>query len=158
MILSQIDLLRPVATLVRLHHEQPNGRGFPDGLSKEQIPLGALVVSAASHYDNMVHQQKLDFESIINKIQQLRGYQLTPDLVDLLLDINLANKEAEAKKTFKETDIEDLKPGMVLASDIYMKTGAFVMSANARIDDEAIGKLKRYYELGNISRNVFIKK
>lgn len=158
MILSQIDLLRPVATLVRLHHEQPNGRGFPDGLSKEQIPLGALVVSAASHYDNMVHQQKLDFESIINKIQQLRGYQLTSDLVDLLLDVNLENKEAEAKRTFKETDIEDLKPGMVLASDIYMKTGAFVMSANTRIDDEAIGKLKRYHELGNISRNVFINK
>jgi putative two-component system response regulator len=158
MILNQIDLLRPVATLVRLHHEQPNGRGFPDGLSKEQIPLAAMVVSAASHYDHMVHQQKLDFDAITNKLQQLRGYQLPTDLVDLLLDVNLANLEAESKRTFKETDIEDLKPGMVLASDIHMKTGAFVMSANTRIDDEAIGKLKRYYELGNISRNVFINK
>jgi putative two-component system response regulator len=78
--------------------------------------------------------------------------------VDLLLDVNLANMEAESKRTFKETDIEDLKPGMVLASDIHMKTGAFVMSANTRIDDEGIGKLKRYYELGNISRNIFINK
>ncbi len=158
LILNQIDLLRPVATLVRLHHEQPNGRGFPDGLSKEQIPLGALVVSAASHYDNMAHRQKLKFEDISNKIQQLRGYQLPSGLVDLLLDINLENTEAESKRNFKVVDIEDLKPGMVLASDVHMKTGAFVMAADTRIDDEAIGKLKRYYELGNISSNVFISK
>ncbi|MEJ2158489.1 MAG: response regulator [Desulfobacteraceae bacterium] len=158
MILNQIDLLRPVAALVRLHHEQPNGRGFPDGLSKEQIPLGALVVSAASHFDNMAHRQKLKFEDISNKIQQLRGYQLPSGLVDLLLDINLENAEAESKRNFKAVDIEDLKPGMVLASDVHMKTGAFVMAADTRIDDEAIGKLKRYYELGNISSNVFISK
>lgn len=158
LILDQIDLLRPVATLVRLHHEQPNGRGFPDGLSKEQIPLGALVVSAASIYDNMLHQQSLDFDELTHKIQQLRGYQLPSAVVDLLLDMNLENKEAESKRTFKEMDIEDLQPGMVLASDVHMKTGAFVMSANTRIDDEAIGKLKRYYELGNISSNVFINK
>jgi response regulator RpfG family c-di-GMP phosphodiesterase len=158
-ILNQIDLLRPVAALVRLHHEQPNGRGFPDGLSKEQIPMGALVVSAASIYDNMLHQQQsFDFDELTDKIQQLREYQLPSSLVDLLLDINLEKKEAESKRTFKEMDIEDLQPGMVLASDVHMKTGAFVMSANTRIDDEAIGKLKRYYELGNISSNVFINK
>ncbi len=158
MILNQIDLLKPVAALVRLHHEQPNGRGFPDGLAKEQIPLGALVVSAASQYDNLQHQQKMDFDEIAHKIQQLRGYQLPNELVDLLLEVNLKHKEDESKRTFKEIDIEALIPGMVLASDVHMKTGAFVMSANTRIDDETIGKLKRYYELGNISSNVFINK
>jgi len=158
MILNQIDLLKPVAALVRLHHEQPNGRGFPDGLSKEQIPLGALVVSAASHYDNMVHLQRLNFDEIASRIQQLRGYQLPSELVDLLLEINLKDKEAESKRTYKEMDIEELKPGMVLATDVHMKTGAFVMSANTRIDDDVIGKLKRYNELGNISSNVFINK
>ncbi len=158
MILNQIDLLKPVATLVRLHHEQPNGRGFPDALSKDQIPIGALVVSAASLYDNLVHQHKLDFDEIASKIQQLRGYQLPPELVDLLLEINLKHKEDESKRTYKEIDIEEIEPGMVLAADVHMKTGAFVMSANTRIDSEAIGKLKRYYELGNISSNVFINK
>jgi len=157
-ILNQIDLLKPVATLVRLHHEQPNGRGFPDGISNAQIPLGAQVVSAASHYDNLLHQQELGFDEIANKIQQLRGYQLTPELVDLLLEINLKQKEDESKRTYKEIDINELKPGMVLASDVHMKTGAFVMSATTRIDGEVIGKLKRYYDLGNISSNVFINK
>ncbi len=95
---------------------------------------------------------------IASKIQQLRGYQLPTELVDLLLEINLKHKEEESKRTYKEIDIEDLEPGMVLASDVHMKSGAFVMSADTRIDGEVIGKLKRYYELGTISSNVFINK
>ncbi len=158
MILNQIDLLRPVAALVRMHHEQPNGRGFPDGLSKEQIPLGALVVSAASLYDQMARQQGLDFDEIAGKVQQLRGYQLPSGLVDLLLEINLQRKTNDAKRTYTAIDLEALEPGMVLAVDVQMKTGAVVMSAKTHIDEEAIGKLKRYYELGNISCKVFINK
>lgn len=157
-ILRQVDLLRPVGTMVRLHHEQANGRGFPDGIAEAHMPLGAFVISAASIYDDMVHHRKWSFEKMTDKLQQLRGYQLPSELVDLLIEINLENMAEESKRTHRQVDIDELEPGMVLASDIHMKTGAFVMGAGTMIDDNVIEKIMRYYDLGNISDKVFINK
>lgn len=157
-ILNQVDLLRPVAAMVRLHHEQPNGRGFPDGVDKDHLPPGAMVVSAASLYDDMVHHRKIPLDQMADKIHRMRGYQLPSEFVDLLLEINLEKIAEEAKRNYQEVDMDELKPGMVLALDVYMKTGAFVMAAGTEINDDVIDKLKRYYDLGNISSKVFINK
>lgn len=158
MIINQIDLLKPVAGIIRAHHEQTNGRGFPDGTSDGNIPLGAYIVSAASIYDNMVHKRRWPFEKIAEKLQLLRGYQLPSEMVDFLLEINLENIDAESKCTHRGMDIDDLQSGMVLAADVHMKSGAFFMGADTMIDANIIEKLKRYYELGNISSKVFINK
>lgn len=158
LILNQVDLLRPVARLVRQHHEQANGRGFPDGLNERQIPVPAAIVGAASIYDHLVHHQKVPLDQIPEQLQQLRGYRFSAEIVDLLLEINLEEMQAEAKRTFVEVGIEDLRAGMVLASDIRMRTGAFVMAADTCIDAAVIEKLKRYQELGNINSGIFIKK
>jgi putative two-component system response regulator len=157
-ILSQVDLLRPVAAMVRLHHEQPNGRGFPDGVAKEHLPPGAMVVSAASLYDDMVHHRNISLDQMADKIHQLRGYQLPSELVDLLLEINLEKIAEEAKRNYQEADIDELEPGMVLSLDVHMRTGAFVMAAGTEMNDGVIDKLKRYYDLGNIGSKVFISK
>lgn len=157
-ILNQVDLLRPVAKIVRMHHEQSNGRGFPDGLQDNQIPLTALVVGAASIYDHLAHIQKIQLDQIPEHLQPYRGYRLPSDLVDLLLAINLEKMDEDAKRTFRELDIEELRDGMVLAADIRMRTGAFVMGSGTCINAALIDKLKHYHELGNISSNFFIEK
>jgi putative two-component system response regulator len=55
-IIGEIEIMKPAALLVRMHHEQYNGKGFPDGLAGDDIPLGAQLISAASIYDNMIHK------------------------------------------------------------------------------------------------------
>ena len=106
----------------------------------------------------MVHHQKIPLDQIPGHLQPYRGYQIASDLVDLLLAINLEKMDEEAKRTFREIDIEELRVGMVLAADIQMRTGAFVMGSGASIDAALIDKLRRYHELGNISSNIFIRK
>jgi response regulator RpfG family c-di-GMP phosphodiesterase len=158
MILSEVDLLMPVARLVRMHHEQLNGRGFPDGLTDEQLPAGARLVGAASIYDNLIHRSKTPYDEIPDHLLRYRGYQIDPVLVDLLLEINLTQMQAQADRTDEQIDIDQLKDGMVLSRDVRMKTGAFVMAANTMVDVSSIQKLKRYYELGNIIDKVYINK
>lgn len=158
MILNQVDLLRPVAKIVRMHHEQRNGRGFPDGLQNDQILIGAALVGAASMYDNLVHRDGIPLDNVSEHLQTCRGYQLEPELVDMLLEINLSQIQEEAQRTYREIGIDDLKAGMVLTQDIRMKTGAFVMAADTTIDAAMITKLKRCHELGSIIDKIFIKK
>jgi response regulator RpfG family c-di-GMP phosphodiesterase len=158
MILSEVDLLLPVSRLVRMHHEQINGRGFPDGLADEQLPAGARLVGAASIYDNLIYRSNIPYDEIPERLQQYRGYQIDPVLVDLLLEINLSQMQAQADKTDERIGIDGLKEGMVLSRDVRMKTGAFVMAANTIIDASSIQKIKRYHELGNIIDKVYINK
>ena len=157
-ILNQVDLLIPVARVVRSHHEQPNGRGFPDGLTGEQIPLAAQIISAASLYDDFVHLAKTSLEAMPEQLQQVRNYQIQPEMVDMLLEINLERIQQEAQCYDREIALADLSEGMTLTRDVLMKSGAFVMAANTCLDDNAIEKLKRYFDLGNISGKVFICK
>ncbi len=157
-ILSQMDLLRPVSRWVRMHHEQHNGRGFPDGLPGSQIPLPARIIAAASIYDDLVHRENIDLKSVPEQLQQYRGYQLDPEMVDVLLHANLSMMQAEDQRDDRPVLIADLQDGSVLARDILMKSGAFLMAAATRLDAGLIQKLKRYYELGNIADRVFIRK
>ena len=52
-ILSSVDFLRDVLPLVRHEHERWDGKGYPDGLADEQIPLGSRIILACDAYDAM---------------------------------------------------------------------------------------------------------
>ncbi len=157
-IIGEIEIMKPAALLVGMHHEQVNGKGFPDGLAGDDIPIGAQLISAASIYDNMVHKGKITLDDIPGKLQQIRGYLLSPQVVDLLLEINLARQHDMARQTDEERMLDDLTAGMVLAANVRMKTGAFVMAADTELDDYGIDKLNHFYTVGAITNKVLIRK
>ncbi len=157
-ILGQVDLLKPVARLVGMHHEQCNGKGFPNGITENQIPLAARIIGAASMYDDLTHRERIQYENIPELLQQYRGYQIEPSLVDILLKINLKRMQDHETQDDYYVYPEDLRAGMVLSRDVIMTTGAFVMSAGTCLDSIFIEKLKRYHESGNITDRLFIRK
>jgi HD-GYP domain-containing protein (c-di-GMP phosphodiesterase class II) len=52
-ILESLTALNPILPIVRSHHERWDGRGYPDGLAGERIPLIARVVAVADAFDAM---------------------------------------------------------------------------------------------------------
>ena len=157
-IIGEIEIMKPAALLVRMHHEQYNGKGFPDGIGGDEIPIGAQLISAASIYDNMIHKGKITLDRIGENLQRIRGYQLSPAVVELLLEINVAQQYDLARKMEEEWELNDLQPGMVIAANVRMKTGAFVMAADTELDDHSIDKLKHYHNIGAITNKVLIRK
>ena len=157
-IIGEIEIMKPAALLVRMHHEQYNGKGFPDGLAGDEIPVGAQLISAASIYDNMIHKGKIALDSIPERLQRIRGYQLSPQVVALLLEINVAQQHEQARKMAEERELDDLTAGMVIAANVRMKTGAVVMAADTELDDYNIDKLKHFKNIGAISNKVLIRK
>jgi cyclic di-GMP phosphodiesterase len=157
-ILKEVDFLHPVALLVRAHHEQYNGRGFPDGLRREEIPLIARVISAADAYDHMVYQRNLPLGAIPENLQQQRGYQLDPRLVDLLIEYNAEHMMEEAGKDFLDVALDELTEGMMLARNIRRKNGALLMPVMTELTLHGIEKLNTYRELANISKKISVFK
>ena len=157
-ILNEIEFLQPVAKLVRAHHEQFNGCGFPDGLNGKKIPLLAQIISAVSTYDNLRHKGKISLGNIPEYLQRMRGYQFEPVIVDHLLEINLQRIQEAEKKDYVEVLLDDLKEGMVLAAHIKMKSGALVMPSQTVINSNSIEKLKNYNKQAFIPDTININK
>jgi two-component system cell cycle response regulator len=77
--------LRPVGLLVRASHERWDGRGYPDGLSGEAIPLGARIVAVCDAYSAMCERRPYgDVLSAADALAELRrcsGTQFDPRVV-----------------------------------------------------------------------------
>ncbi len=157
-IIGEIEILKPAALMIRMHHEQYNGKGFPDGVSGDAIPLGAQIVSGASMYDNLINKGKIALEDAVDPLRRYSGYQLSPSIAEQLIEFNLNHQMDHARQTASEISLKDLVSGMVLAANVYMKTGAFVMAADTELNTYAIDKLKQYHGIGAILPTVLIHK
>ncbi|MDX2441560.1 MAG: response regulator [Desulfobacterales bacterium] len=157
-ILKEIEFLKPISILIRSHHEQVNGRGYPDGLKGEEIPLLSMIISGASIYDSLVKKWKVPMEDIPDRLQQQRGYQLEGDLIDYLLEINLENIRKEEEKDYLKFSLDELKEGMVLTSSVRMKSGALVLPSLTKLTNHSIEKLVNYRKLDCIADTVCVHK
>ncbi len=90
-ILAESSELKGAAMTARHHHEKYGGGGYPDGLSGENIPLNARVVSIADAYDAMhsdrIYRKGLPKEKIRTELTNGRGTQFDPDLLDAFLSL-----------------------------------------------------------------------
>src|SRR5207245_6897812 len=72
-ILEQVRFPYPVAPIVRSHHEKWDGSGYPFGLSKEEIPVGARILSAVDFVDAMASDRQsrraLPMQEVLLRLQ-----------------------------------------------------------------------------------------
>lgn len=83
-VLSTVPSLREVAAIVRAHHEQMDGLGYPDQLQGEAIPLGARIVAVADAYDVLTRRQALTPGEALRVLRQNAGSQFDPRVVSAL--------------------------------------------------------------------------
>ncbi len=88
-ILRQVPFLEPHLPIVELHHESPDGRGYPFGLRGVAIPLAARIVHVADAYDAMTsaraYRPARDTAEACVELQRYAGTQFDPACVDALL-------------------------------------------------------------------------
>jgi diguanylate cyclase (GGDEF)-like protein/putative nucleotidyltransferase with HDIG domain len=82
--------IEPVATWVLHHHERWDGRGYPEGLAEEEIPLGSRILFVADAYDAMtsdrVYRRRLTHEDAIAELERCGGAQFDPTVVQVFLE------------------------------------------------------------------------
>jgi len=95
-ILSKAPSLYRFIPAVRHHHEWFNGAGYPDGLSREKIPLAAAIISLADAYDAITsdrpYRSAMSKEEALREIEACSGRQFNPDLVPAFLKLMLDNR------------------------------------------------------------------
>jgi putative nucleotidyltransferase with HDIG domain len=79
-----------IERIVRHHHERYDGKGYPDGLAGDSIPLGARIVAVAECFQSMVsdprYKRARTFEEAVAELGRCCGTQFDPKVVAAFLD------------------------------------------------------------------------
>jgi putative nucleotidyltransferase with HDIG domain len=88
-ILSVIGLPFAVAPIVRHHHENWDGSGYPDGLAASRIPIGARILAVVDCFDALTsdrpYRPRLDDSQALDILRERRGTMYDPGVVDAFL-------------------------------------------------------------------------
>jgi response regulator RpfG family c-di-GMP phosphodiesterase len=87
-ILTPIIKNKTVLKIVRHHHENIDGSGYPDGLKGTAIPLEARIVAVADTYDALLsgrsYRKSTDNVKVIKELRKFSGTQFDPEIVEIL--------------------------------------------------------------------------
>lgn len=90
-LLTDLDGLKDFKSVALHHHERYDGKGYPEGLEKDEIPIEARIVCVADSFDamhtNRSYRQRLSDEVILLELKKNRGTQFDPEVVDALIKI-----------------------------------------------------------------------
>ncbi len=89
-LLARFQSLKPVSKVVRAHHENYDGSGYPSGLRGEAIPVEARLISVADAWHAMTedrtYRKALPVDDAVTELLRNRGRQFDPQMVHALLD------------------------------------------------------------------------
>ena len=90
-IIEPVDFLKNSYKSIYHHHEKYNGKGYPDGLKSEDIPLLARIIAVADAYDAMgsdrPYRKKLNKDKILKELKDQSGKQFDPEVVKVLISV-----------------------------------------------------------------------
>lgn len=96
-LVKEIKLLEEVGNIILCHHERYDGRGYPSGLKKEEIPMEARIFALADALDAITsfrpYREQRDFKIAKEEIENHKGSQFDPQVVDAFCSLNLETWE-----------------------------------------------------------------
>ncbi|OGX09731.1 MAG: hypothetical protein A2Y05_00975 [Omnitrophica WOR_2 bacterium GWA2_53_43] len=88
-LIRPVDFLRPVLPIVLYRREHYDGTGYPSGLRREQIPIGARIMAVVDAFDAMTRERpykmRLSVEGAIKELRMNSGTQFDPRVIDAFI-------------------------------------------------------------------------
>ncbi|HEX5692486.1 MAG TPA: HD domain-containing phosphohydrolase [Roseiflexaceae bacterium] len=105
-IVQPLRLAAAVGPIVRHHHERWDGRGYPDGLAGDAIPLGARIVAVADAFDAMTTQRPynraMSFDEALDRLREGAGTYWDPHVVGVFVEWFVATRAGAFKARASE--------------------------------------------------------
>ena len=158
-IIEGVESLSDMSVVARSHHERYDGRGYPDALAGEEIPLEARIVGIADAYDAMssdrAYRKALPKDIIRKELEKGRGTQFDPYLTDCFIKLfdEGALDTTSSKNNYNEDEVNIAEILDQLINDNF-RNGA--LTANKVEIDKICSYINGIHERYGISYNVVI--
>lgn len=149
-LLMGLEPLQTAAKFIRHHHERYDGKGFPDGLKSNAIPLGARILAVVNDYDALQMGSLATLRHSPAEarefLRQNRGSRYDPMIVDAF-DSHMATRtQAVTQENHLVLRSFELAPGMVLARDLTTTSSVMLLSKGHVLDESLIRRIQQFEE------------
>ncbi|PMR72520.1 HD domain-containing phosphohydrolase [Billgrantia endophytica] len=163
-LLTSLEHLQGTARIIRHHRERWNGTGFPDQLEGNAIPYGARLLGLAVDFTElqrgMILPRKVPRQQVLSLLRKFSGRIYDPDLCNAFVkmcleqapDLGVVGQSVESLVSSK------LKPGMILAQDLYSESGILLLHEGKELTRGLIEKLIHFEEVEDIRYSLLIRK
>lgn len=145
-ILMGMEPLHKTGLFIRHHHEQYDGKGYPDRLYGDQIPLGARILAVANDYDGLRSGTLLGDElsplDARTFLQQRRDKRYDGAVVDACIAVLDARERGEGMIRELRLSPDALRPGMVLSRDLLGQEGVLLLTKGYRLNEVLVRKIR----------------
>jgi len=104
-LIKPVDFLKPVLPIILYHRERYDGTGYPSGLKKEQIPLGARIMSVVEAFEAMLrgrpYKESLPPGRALEELKQNSGTQFDPKVVQAFSELYKEKKFRKCLSSIK---------------------------------------------------------
>lgn len=158
--ISTVQNLSEVGIIIRSHHENFDGGGYPDGLQGEKIPKLARILRVADEYDNLkkikVGDKPISNERCFEYLKKYRGTLLDPNIVDYFFLVIRDNIAAKSKQKEICLSVDKLKPGMKISRMVKTINDAVALQPNTILQEEEIAGLASLKSTKVIEDRVYV--
>jgi response regulator RpfG family c-di-GMP phosphodiesterase len=156
--LNMIKELKQVGVIVRSHHERFDGKGFPSGLSGEEIPLGARIIAVTDTYDRISKSKEFLSERSARakaqeEIKAFRGHKYDPEVVEHFF--TYLSEEKGVADNERVVKLSELEVGMITSREIITESGRLLLAKNVVIEDVHIKKIETFDKVDPINDNLY---
>ncbi len=147
---------------IKQHHELLDGSGYPNKLKGDQILLGARILAVVDFYDEHLHLHSKDEGATPSKVllklkeQSANKYdmQVVAHFYNYLKNSGQINDEYYEKNVSIITVI----PGMILAKDLYTKSGKLILAKDNMITEEYLAKMLKKHSEDPLVEDIYVYK
>lgn len=144
-----VDSRPALGETIRAHHERFDGRGYPDGLAGKNIPWPARCLAVAVDFV----ESGLPKQAALDAILAGSGQAYDPEAVRLFLKVT---QLARLPRQVREMMLEELEPGMVLASGIYSPHGLLLIGEGQELGSSTITKIRSHNQVTPIQQRLLV--
>lgn len=152
-----------IGVIIRHHHENYDGQGYPDNLKEKRIPLGSRIIRLCDAFDHRAFKGSYPDVKTLNEasamLVQFSGSEFDPELIKRFIDIDIA------RQLYQDdfSDVAGLKPselkeGMIVAADINTRNGMFLLPKGAKLSEGIIKRINKINAVDPITDVIMVFK
>ena len=156
LLLNDIPPLKDVAILLRHQNENYDGTGYPDRLAGAGIPLGSRILRAINLAQALAEKHEGSPTAISESLMESLGTALDPRMGLLLEEYMRVVIDPSWKEGKRPVSLDDLKEGMVIASDLITGRGIMLLSKDSTLTRSQIDHLTSLSHFDPIIHGIYV--
>ncbi|MBI3343283.1 MAG: response regulator [Gammaproteobacteria bacterium] len=146
--LTGLDQLQKAAVFIRGHHERYDGKGFPDGLARSHIPMGARILAVVNDYDALQIGSLLDVKLSPAEARAFLVGNRGTRYDSVVVDTFLKTIETQSYGLLPQREVplssEDVCEGQILSRDLIDPEGRLLLTKARALNADLIKKIKAF--------------